>query len=98
MQAKSVMHYGLRRTKMKILIKTGGLLGQYLPPGCARNSAEIDVHDEATPLDVMHQLGMPLEQTYLVSLNGSVVNKSERSTCRLADGDQLAIMPPLRGG
>jgi sulfur carrier protein ThiS len=83
---------------MKVRVKTGGLLGQYLPPGSARNSAEIDVGEDATPLDVMRHLGLPLEQIYLVSLNGTLVHKGERGRRRLADGDQLVIMPPLRGG
>ena len=83
---------------MKIRIKTAGLLGQYLPPGSARNLAEIQITDDATPLDVMAQLRMPLEDSYLVSLNGSVVRKAERGNQTLAAGDQLAIMPPLKGG
>lgn len=83
---------------MRIRVKTGGLLGKLLPPGSAGNSAEVEVADNATPLDVMRKLGLPPEQNYLVSLNGSVVVKSERSQRRLAEGDQLAIMPPLRGG
>ena len=39
--------------------------------------------------------GEPLR---LIVLNGESVPKSERASRRLADGDLLAIMPPLRGG
>ena len=83
---------------IKIHLKTGGLLGEYLPAGSARNTAEVTVDDNATPLDVMKQLGMPLEDNYLVSLNGSVVTRKERSSQCLAESDRLVIMPPLKGG
>ncbi|TFH41040.1 MAG: MoaD/ThiS family protein, partial [Lysobacterales bacterium] len=49
-------------------------------------------------MDVMRQLGMPTDENYLVSLNGDVVVISERGTRVLAEGDHLAIMPPLKGG
>ncbi len=83
---------------IKIQLKTGGLLGEYLPAGSARNTAEVTVDDNATPLDVMKQLGMPLEDNYLVSLNGSVVTRKQRSSQPLAENDRLVIMPPLKGG
>jgi len=83
---------------IKIQVKTGGLLGKYLPAGSARNAAEMEVDDSATPLDVMKQLGIPMEDNYLVSLNGSVVIRKERSTQPLAENDRLVIMPPLKGG
>ena len=83
---------------MKILVKTAGLLGSYLPPGSERNRAVIRVSPGSTPLDVMRQLRMPLENSYLVSLNGTVVQVAERDTQVLNDDDQLAIMPPLKGG
>ena len=38
------------------------------------------------------------EGSYLVILNGSSVPKAERASLRLADNDNLAIMPPLKGG
>lgn len=79
-------------------MKTAGLLGSYLPPGSERNRAVIRVSPGATPLDVMRQLRMPLENSYLVSLNGTVVRVAERGTRVLNDDDQLAIMPPLKGG
>ena len=83
---------------IRIQVKTGGLLGEYLPAGSVRNTAEIEVDDNATPLDVMKQLGIPMEDNYLVSLNGTVVIRKERSIQPLAEKDRLVIMPPLKGG
>ena len=83
---------------MKIEVKTAGRLGRYLPPGSAPNSTELQVADGATPLDVMKQLRLPLEDSYLVSLNGTVVRKAQRDSQVLSSDDRLAIMPPLKGG
>jgi sulfur carrier protein ThiS len=41
---------------------------------------------------------MPSEGGYLVIHNGTAVPKDARGACTLADGDELAIMPPLKGG
>lgn len=83
---------------MKITLRTAGNLGKYLPAGSTQNRAELEVAEDATPLDVMAQLGLPSEGSYLVSLNGSALPKAERPKRRLAENDDLAIMPPLRGG
>ena len=83
---------------MKIQFKTGGLFVEHLPAGSTGNAAELEVADGATPMDVMRQLGMPLDENYLVSLNGEVVVISERNSRVLAENDHLAIMPPLKGG
>ncbi len=83
---------------MKLAIRTGGLLGKYLPPGSARNSAEIDLPEGTTAAGAIARLGMPPEGSYLVIHNGTAVPKAARAACDLADGDELAIMPPLKGG
>ena len=83
---------------MRITVKTAGNLGKYLPPGAEGNLAEIEVAEGGTPLDVIRQLGMPADGSYLVVLNGTSVPKAERETRQLAENDNLAIMPPLRGG
>ncbi len=83
---------------MKIQFKTGGLFVEHLPAGSTGNTAELEVSENATPVDVMRQLGMPLEENYLVSLNGEVVVISERDRQVLLENDHLAIMPPLKGG
>ena len=43
-------------------------------------------------------LGMPPDGGYLVIHNGASVPKDARAACTLAEGDELAIMPPLKGG
>ncbi len=83
---------------MKIAVRTGGLLGKYLPEGSARNSAELEVPEGASVGDVIAQLAMPPEGGYLVIHNGAAVPKGARAACRLSAGDELAIMPPLKGG
>jgi sulfur carrier protein ThiS len=83
---------------MRITVKTAGLLGKYLPPGSAPNLAELEVKQGASPLDVIRQLGMPPEDSYLVSVNGAIVPPSKREAWSLCDNDKLSIMPPLRAG
>lgn len=84
--------------QLKISIKTAGILGKYLPPGSARNSAEIEIDESATPDDVIKSLAMPADGNYLVLINGEIVSPSERPGRVLQDNDQLSIMPALRGG
>ncbi len=83
---------------MKLAVRTGGLLGKYLPAGSARNSAEIELPEGTTAAALIARLGMPPEGSYLVIHNGNAVPKAARAACTLADGDELAIMPPLKGG
>ncbi len=83
---------------MRITVKTAGLLGKYLPAGSRTNLAELDIAEGATPIDVMRALGMPEDRTYLVVLNGENVPKAQRPRTQLSEDDELAIMPPLKGG
>lgn len=83
---------------MKITFKTGGLLSDLLPAGSRDDEAVIEIADTATPVDVMHQLGLPEDDFYLVILNDEVVPVAERSATGLKPGDELGIYPPLKGG
>ena len=83
---------------MQISVKTGGLLYEYLPPERTGNRASLEVADGATAAAVMRQLGLPEDGTYLVIVNGELVPERERAARVLADGDQLSINPPLKGG
>ena len=97
-RAPDIVGIKLEAYLMKITVKTAGTLGRFLPPGRQGNLADIEVAADATPMDVVRQLGMPEDGSYLIILNGATVPKAERPTHRLADGDKLSIMPPLKGG
>ncbi len=83
---------------MRITVKTAGLLTAYLSGSGDGNAAVLDVAEAATPRDVIEQLGMPPDESYLVMLNGASVPRAERASRALAEGDTLAVMPPLKGG
>lgn len=83
---------------MRIRFKTGGMLVEHLPQGTPGDQVELDVPDGSTPLSVMQRLGFPLDEQYLVALNGTIVTQSQRGETALAENDELAVMPPLRGG
>ena len=83
---------------MKIQVRSAGMLAKYLPAGSIKNVAELEVPEAATPLDVIKQLGMPLDGQYFVALNGELVPKNERGHRTLTTNDKLSIMPPLKGG
>ena len=85
-------------TTMRISVRTGGVLGQYLPSGGEANQASLEIEPGTTARDVMAKLGFPAERTYLVILNGTALPKAERETRSLDEDDELAILPPLKGG
>ena len=83
---------------MQITVKTGGILGQYLPDGSEPNRATLTVPDGATPVAVMQILGMPEEDNYLVIRNGDLIVRNQRTQVQLREGDELSLLPPITGG
>lgn len=87
---------------MNIRVKLYALLDKYLPPGAAQgatgNEADLDVAGGATVSEVLDGLDLPLEVRHLVLINGNFVAPGERKTKKLAEGDHLAVWPPVAGG
>lgn len=83
---------------MKVQLKLFATLSDYLPPGARRNAAEVEVPDGATPYQVMDLHGVPRERAHLVVVNGVFVLPQQRDNLALAEGDTLALWPPVAGG
>jgi hypothetical protein len=83
---------------MRIRLKLFADLSRYLPAGAIRNTAELEVPDGATPYQVMDLCRVPRDQAHLVVRNGVFVLPNQRSSLALAEGDTLALWPPVAGG
>ena len=84
---------------MKITFKLYAGLGDYLPADArVGNQMALDVAPEATIADIIAPFSLPLKMVHLVLINGVYVAPAERATRTLAEGDVLAIWPPIAGG
>jgi len=83
---------------MKIRVKLYASLAEYLPDGAVRNEADIDVDDGTSPTRIIHRLGLPEQMCHMVLVNGVYIAPDDRSETVLAEGDHLAIWPPVAGG
>jgi sulfur carrier protein ThiS len=71
----------------------GGYLGWYDPQ--RRSCIEISLAQPARLLDVIRQLGIPLAEVSLASINGKMVSMHATQVC---DDDVVELHPPLAGG
>jgi len=83
---------------MKVTLKLYATLADYLPAGARNNRVELDVADAATVNAVLAPFSLPPKLTHLVLVNGVFVSPEARDSTRLAEGDALAVWPPIAGG
>lgn len=58
----------------------------------------LDVDPDVTTFDLMDRYSVPRDAVNLVVRNGVYIRPEERATAIFADGDTLAIWPPVAGG
>ena len=75
---------------MKIHVKLMGMLKDHAPAG-----GELDLADGSTIQDVLVELDIDSETIQAFSVNGSI--QRDRAA-KLADGDELTVLPPVGGG
>jgi sulfur carrier protein ThiS len=84
---------------MQVTLKLYATLTDYLPaavrPG---NAVDLDVPAETTVDALTVPFNLPARLTHLVLVNGVFVPRGERGRHRLAEGDVVAIWPPVAGG
>ena len=84
---------------MNITFKLFATLTDYLPPEARRsNQVSLDI-DPSTPISqIIEPFGLPPKLVHLVLVNGVYIAPADRATRTFADGDVLAIWPPIAGG
>jgi sulfur-carrier protein len=84
---------------MKITLKLFASLTDYLPAADrSSNITLLDVSPDASILQIIEPLGLPPKLVHLVLVNGTYIYPDKRGTHTLAEGDVLAIWPPIAGG
>lgn len=84
---------------MKVTVKLFATLGDYLPDAARKtNSLELDVPVGTTVGELVGRFNLPERLVHLVLVNGYYISADERLSHALADGDHLAVWPPVAGG
>jgi sulfur carrier protein ThiS len=84
---------------MRITFKLYASLGEYLPADRRQgNAMPLDLPEGATIAEAIAPFGLPMKLVHLVLVNGVFVPPEQRASRALADGDVLAIWPPIAGG
>lgn len=84
---------------MKVEVKLFASLSNYLPAEARRvNRLEVQAAPGATVRDLIGQFQVPPERCALVLVNGHFVPPAAWQDRILAEGDVLAIWPPVAGG
>ena len=84
---------------MRITLKLFAGLVSYLPAEVRSTSrVDLDLPEGSTVTQAIRDVGLPPEKCSLVLLNGAFVKPPDREHRLLAEGDVLAIWPPVGGG
>ena len=84
---------------MKLTLKLFASLTDYLPASSRyTNIVELEVATSASIGQIIETYQLPPKLVHLVLVNGKYIEPEKRATYALADGDVLAIWPPIAGG
>jgi molybdopterin synthase sulfur carrier subunit len=79
---------------MHVTVKLFATLRQYAPGQKAATPFMIELPQDSTLNDLIDQLKIPPEETRITFVNGII----QELDCKLKDGDEVGLFPPIGGG
>ncbi len=84
---------------MRITLKLYASLETHLPPDARiAHRVDLEVEPGATVLDIVRRQGIPEALCAIVLIDGAWVARADCASRTLAEGQVLAIWPPIAGG
>jgi sulfur carrier protein ThiS len=84
---------------VKVTLKLFASLAVHLPAEArAGHQVDLEVAPDTTVRDLIQRQGIPPAQCAIVLVDGAWVAASDRGARLLAEGEVLAIWPPVAGG
>jgi len=83
---------------VRVTVKLYASLSDYLPKDARDWRLDLDVGGGASLAQVIEMLHLPPARVHLALLNGVYIGPECRSSTAVADGDVVALWPPVAGG
>jgi len=83
---------------VEVHVKLGGAMVQFAPAGQPGSRHVFKLDQKTSVQDLLDKLLVPVEQPLMIILNDAMVARPDYATTVLANGDALALMPPIQAG
>jgi sulfur carrier protein ThiS len=83
---------------MQVQLELYASLMKHLPPQAVRHRVTVEAEPGTTAYGLLERYGVPFEHAHLVLRNGVFLHQQEREQTPLAEGDVIAVWPPVAGG
>lgn len=83
---------------MDISVKLFGGLRHYLPVGSSFNACTINLDQGANLVNLLDKVPVPGDKPYLVMLNDIKISQEQYAQTVIQDGDDVVLLPPIKGG
>jgi sulfur carrier protein ThiS len=83
---------------MQVAVTLFGGLRHFLPPGSSFNKCEIEVDDGASLDQLLERIPIPADKPYLVLFNDEKINAEDYPGIQVKPGDEIVLLPPIKGG
>lgn len=83
---------------MDISVTLFGGLRHFLPAGSSFNKCKIDLDEGSSLAALLQRIPVPSDKPYMVILNDEKVASDKFDEITLEGGDQVVLLPPIKGG